>query len=256
MQRACTLLMVLMLALPGAATASGRDDLTQISTIDALMSGVYDGDTTIGSLKDKGDFGLGTFNNLDGEMVLLDGRFYRVTASGSVEEPGPDTGTPFAAVTFFDADRTIPLDKGIDFRQFTAKTDRLLPTPNIFYAVKITGTFETVKARSVARQTSPYRPLEEVVKSQALFDFANVEGTIVGFRCPPFVKGVNVPGYHLHFLTADRKAGGHVLDFRVLKATLEIDYTNRFILVLPSDESFYAADLSPDRDKALKAVEK
>lgn len=249
--------MILLIMAPGAAhAAGGRDVLFQVSTIDALLTGIYDGETTLESLREKGDFGLGTFNNLDGEMLLLDGQFYRITAAGTVERPGPGTKTPFAAVTFFDADRTVPLEKGLDLQQFVAKTDKLLPTPNVFYAIKITGTFEMVRARSVARQAKPYRPLDEVVKSQGLFTLGKAEGTIVGFRCPPYVKGVSVPGYHLHFITTDRKAGGHVLDFRVDKAVLEVDDTSEFDLILPSDRAFYDADLTPDRGQALKAVEK
>jgi acetolactate decarboxylase len=257
MRKYCLFFLIFLITVPGAThAAGGRDVLFQVSTIDALMTGIYDGETTLGSLKEKGDFGLGTFNALDGEMILLDGRFYRITAAGTVERPDPGTKTPFAAVTFFDADRTVPLEKGLDFRQFVVKTDKLLPTPNVFYAIKITGTFEMVRARSVARQTKPYRPLDEVVKNQRVFNLSKVEGTIVGFRCPPYVKGVNVPGYHLHFITADRKAGGHVLDFKVEKAVLEVDDTSEFNLVLPSDKAFYGADLTPDREQAVKAVEK
>ena len=257
MRKYCLGFLVLLIIAPGAVhAAGGRDVLSQVSTIDALMTGIYDGETTLGSLKEKGDFGLGTFNTLDGEMLLLDGEFYRITAAGTVERPEPGTKTPFAAVTFFEADRAVPLEKGLDFRRFVVKTDRLLPTPNVFYVIKITGTFEMVRARSVARQVRPYRPLDEVVKNQGLFTLSNVEGTIVGFRCPPYVKGVNVPGYHLHFITADRKAGGHVLDFKIGKALLEVDDTSEFNLVLPSDKAFYDADLAPDREQAVRAVEK
>jgi acetolactate decarboxylase len=256
MKRYCILLFVLVALLSATAHGAERDVLTQVSTIDALMTGVYDSETTLGSLRDRGNFGLGTFGALDGEMVLLDGQFYRITSTGAVERPGPEATTPFAAVTFFKPDRSLALDRGTDFRGFTTKIDALLPTPNIFYAIKITGYFETVRARSVKRQTKPYRPLEEVVKSQGLFRFTKIKGTIVGFRCPPYVKGMGVPGYHLHFITEDRKAGGHVLDFRVDKAAVEIDGMNRLFLMLPGDEAFYGADLTPDRGKAVNAVEK
>lgn len=248
-------LLVASPAIAGPAGA-GRDVLTQVSTIDALMTGVYDGEMTLGSLGQKGDFGLGTFNTLDGEMILLNGKFYRVTVSGKAERPDDATKTPFAAVTFFEPDRTVSLEEGLDFRQLTAKTDSLLPSQNIFYAIKITGTFKMVKTRSVPAQQKPYVPLTEVVKVQPVFNFRNVEGTIVGFRCPPYVKGVNVPGYHLHFLTSDGQGGGHVLDLRVDKALMEIDDTNEFLLLLPSDKEFYAADLDKDREKDLKKVEK
>jgi acetolactate decarboxylase len=254
-RRVCVLVLVASLVAPGMACA-GQDTLTQISTIDALMTGIYDGDTTLATLKEKGDFGLGTFNSLDGEMVLLDGQFYRITAAGIVERPDPATKTPFAAVTSFEPDLTVSLDRGLNFEQLTVGTDRLLPTPNVFYALKLTGTFQIMTTRSVPSQKKPYRPLSEVVKKQPVFTLRNVEGTIVGFRCPSYVKGINVSGYHLHFLTADRKAGGHVLDFKVEKATMEIDETREFLLILPSDKAFFSADLATDREKELKAVEK
>jgi acetolactate decarboxylase len=254
-RRICILVLLVILAAFDVADA-GQDTLTQISTIDALMTGIYDGDTTLKSLKEKGDFGLGTFNALDGEMVLLDSQFYRITAAGAVERPDPATKTPFAAVTFFEPDRTVPLESGLNFEGLTSRTGSLLPTPNIFYALKITGTFQIVTTRSVPSQKKPYRPLSDVVKTQPVFAIRNVEGTIVGFHCPSYVKGVNVPGYHLHFLTADRTAGGHVLDFKVEKATMELDETREFLLILPSDKAFSSADLATDREKELKAVEK
>ncbi len=251
------LLLIFLMASPALTYAGGgRHVLSQVSTIDALITGVYDGETSLGSLREKGDFGIGTFNGLDGEMLLLDGQFYRITVEGTVERPAPETKTPFAAVTFFDADRTFPLEQGLDFQQFVVKTEKTFPTPNIFYAVKITGTFEMVKARSVPRQPKPYKPLDEVVKNQKVFTFQKVAGTIVGFRCPSYVKGINVPGYHLHFISADRKAGGHILDFRIDKAIAEVDDAREFHLVLPSDQAFYHADLAPDRGQAVNAVEK
>lgn len=255
MRRFSILFLIAGLLMAGSAYA-GRDTLTQISTIDALMTGIYDGETTLETLKKSGDFGLGTFNGLDGEMVFLDGVVYRITSQGTIEIPDLATKTPFAAVTWFDADRTVPLEAGLEYRDFVTKIDKILPTHNTFYAIKITGTFRSIKTRSVPPQQKPYKMLSEVVKTQPVFDLKDVQGTIVGFRCPPYVKGINVPGYHLHFLSADRKTGGHVLDFTVEKATVEIDDKGEFTMVLPADKAFYGADLSTDREKDLKAVEK
>jgi acetolactate decarboxylase len=248
-----TLLIIILFA---SASCAQQGVITQVSTIDALMTGVYDGEVTLADLKQKGDFGVGTFNTLDGEMVLLEGQFYRATAAGTVEQPDFNTKTPFAAVTFFRPDRTASLSKGLDFQEFTQQTDRQIPTSNIFYAIKITGTFEIVKTRSVPPQKKPYKSLSEVVKTQPVFDLKHLKGTIIGFRCPPYVKGVNVPGYHLHFLSADHTSGGHVLEFRIEKGTLEIGEIKEFFLMLPSDKAFYNADLSQDRGKELKTVEK
>ncbi len=237
-------------------SAGDRRILTQISTIDALMTGIYDGDTKLSILRERGDFGLGTFNSLDGEMILLDGRFYQVKASGVVAEPTMEARTPFAAVTTFAANRTIPLSKGQRFNGVTELVDSMLPTTNIFYAVKITGHFQLVKTRSVPSQPKPYRPLIEVVKTQPVFTLSDMDGTVIGFRSPAYTKGLAVPGYHLHFISADRKTGGHILDFVVEHGKAEIADISALFLILPSDKAFYTADLTGNKEKEVKAVEK
>ncbi|MCJ7811990.1 acetolactate decarboxylase [bacterium] len=238
------------------STVFGQNDiLTQISTIDALLNGIYEGETTIQALGERGDFGIGTFNGLDGEMVVLDGHFYQVTSNGTVHIPSPEIKTPFAAVTFFETDKKQQLGTGIDFQIFQREMDDLIPTQNIFYAIMIKGIFKTIQTRSVPKQVEPYPLLSDIVNSQPVFDFENVEGIIVGFRCPPYISSIAVPGYHLHFLTNDRKSGGHVLDFTVDEAVLEIDETHQFFMFLPESQDFYNLDLTINREEELKKVE-
>jgi acetolactate decarboxylase len=131
--------------------------------------------------------------------------------------------------------------------------DDVLPTTNIFYAIKITGSFPSMQTRSVAKQEKPYRELIEVVREQSVFDFENVEGTIVALRAPGYVADINVPGYHFHFLTQDKSGGGHVLDFTAENITIEIDYTFGFEMILPNAADFFAASLvSGDLDEVEK----
>lgn len=229
--------------------------LTQASTIDALLAGVYDGKMSMQQLKLYGDIGVGTFQALDGEMVVVDGTIYQVKADGSVHVPSPAETTPFAAVAFFEPDREKTLPSGIDMKQLTDEIDAMLPTPNLIYALRIDGTFKKVKTRSVPRQNKPYLPLTEVVKNQSIFDFENVEGVIVGLRCPPFMKSINVSGYHLHFLTRDRKAGGHVLGVTVDKAVVKIERIDNFYVALPENQDFYRLNTETDRSSAVSAVE-
>ncbi|MBI4643585.1 MAG: acetolactate decarboxylase [Deltaproteobacteria bacterium] len=237
-------------------TAYSGEELFQYSTIDALLAGVYDGQLKCGELKKKGNLGLGTFNALDGEMVVLDGQVYQVKVDGKVSL-APDSGKiPFAAVTSFTPEEFLPVKKAANLTELTKIMDQGLPTKNIFYALKIEGRFPKVVARSVPRQTRPYPPLAKAVEKQAVFTFTDVEGTILGFRCPVFVKGVNVPGYHLHFLTKDRKGGGHVLDCVVENLTVQVDPIHKFNLVLPEDREFYRLDLDKDKSSDLKKVEK
>jgi len=251
------LLLIVTLSTGGcAALQQDQDTLFQISTINALLDGDYTGSMTFGELKRHGTFGLGTVDKLDGEMIGLEGQFYQIKTDG-VAYPVPDSmTTPFAVVTVFDADRTLPSQDGMDYEGLQSYLDEAIPDKSIFYAVKIDGTFNYIKTRSVPKQQKPYPPLVKVVKEQTIFEFHDVQGTIVGFRCPDSVKGVNVPGYHLHFITADRTAGGHLLACQLQDATIGIDYTSEFYMVLPQHESGQQkSDLSKDRSEDLKKVE-
>jgi acetolactate decarboxylase len=233
-----------------------KDVLFQTSTIDALLKGVYDGEMTFEKLKRHGDFGIGTFNSLDGEMIGLEGKFYQVKADGRAYLVDDSTKTPFAEVTFFEPDKSVLLDKAKDYRQLEQYIDKLLPTENIFYAIKIEGTFKYIKTRSVPKQNKPYPPLVEVVKNQPTFEFHNVKGTIVGFKCPGYMEGINVPGYHLHFITGDRKAGGHLLECYLQNVRMELDYTSEFYMTLPESDEFYKTDLTRKEQKELEKVER
>ena len=224
--------------------AGRRDVLFQTSTISALMEGAYDGELTCGRLKDRGDLGLGTFDALDGEMIVLDGRVYKVPADGKAYPASDAEKTPFAAVTFFEPDKTASPPGPLDYKQLAATIDAMLPTKNVPYAVRITGKFDYVKTRSIPRQSKPYPRLVDVAKKQPTFEFRSVRGTMVGFRLPKYVEGVNVPGYHLHFLTADRTAGGHVLKLTASTVKIEIDSCSAIHVSLPTTAGFGKADLS------------
>jgi acetolactate decarboxylase len=250
------LLFLIIVFLTSPLVAHGGEALFQYSTIDALLAGDYDGQLTAGDLKKQGNLGLGTFNALDGEMVVLDGKVYQVKVDGKVSLAPDIDKIPFAVVTQFTPKKCTTLKKAANLKELTVLLDQALPTKNIFYAIKIEGRFPRVVARSVPRQTRPYPPLAKAVEKQAVFTFTNVEGTILGFRCPVYVKGVNVPGYHLHFLTKDRHAGGHVLDCAFENLTVQIDPIHHFSLVLPEDKEFYHLDLGKDQSRDLKKVEK
>lgn len=248
-------LLVSWLALLCVAPAMAAQ-LIQLSPIDALMSGVYDGPFTVGEVRRHGDFGLGTFNALDGEMVVDRGVVYQVRADGSVHRMDDREHTPFAEVTHFEPEHVVEIPAGLGLAELEQFLDARLPTPNLYYAVRIEGVFRSLKARSVPRQQRPYPPLAEAAKQQAVFDFESARGVVLGFRSPPFVKGIGVPGYHLHFLSADHKAGGHVLDFRIERATLSWQALDDFRMLLPKDKDFAAADLARDREKELNRVER
>lgn len=236
--------------------AAQHNQLTQVATIDAILAGTYDGTMACGDLTSYGDFGIGTFDRLDGEMVILDGTVYQIRADGKVYRPLDSVKTPFAVTVPFERDVTQKLPAGISFASLQKIIDKEAPNKNLFAAVKVRGTFNFMKARSVPAQSKPYPPLVEVTKTQTIFDLKNVAGTIVGFRSPPYVKGINVPGYHLHFISDDLKSGGHILDFELAEGTVDIDLCNRFLLILPDDDRFGSVDFGIDRSDDLDKAER
>jgi acetolactate decarboxylase len=249
----CASLVFLLL---GPASVQAGERLFQYSTIDALLAGVYDGNLTMGELLNHGGFGLGTFNTLDGEMVVVDGVAYHVTAGGKAVPAPNDAKTPFAAVTDFDEDTILRLAPAESMAAFNAELVKGLPSPNAFYAIRIDGRFPWVRTRAIPGQSRPYRPLAELVKEQVVVKYTNVQGTLVGLWSPAFVKGVNVPGFHWHFLTADRTAGGHVLDCAVGAVVAKVDQLLEFTVKLPAEGAFTGTDLTPDRSSELESVEK
>jgi acetolactate decarboxylase len=244
------------LFLSGCAPRDSRDTLHQVSTFSCLLDGGYEGETDLGELRRHGDLGLGTFEDLDGEMVLLDGRPYQIKSDGRAYAVDNSVRTPFACVTFFDADETLALPEGTDYEAFRKLLDEKFPTARVPYAIRVTGTFKSVKTRSVPKQRKPYPRLAEVVKNQPTFELTDVAGTLVGFCLPKSMEGVNVPGCHLHFLSADRSAGGHVLAFAAREAKLELDDSPELKLVMPRRNAPAAAPAVSPHGNEIERVEK
>lgn len=207
--------------------------LFQTSTIGALLDGAYEGDVSFGELAEHGDLGLGTLNGLDGEMIAIDGRFWRADVDGRLGEIDPGERSPFAVVVPFAARRTRELEGPETEAELLAALDRERPTGEGAAALRIDGRFSSVTARSVPRQEPPYRPLAEVVADQHVFTIADVEGTIVGFRFPDHSDGIEVDGYHLHFADAGRSRGGHVLGFTCERGRVAVDPATDLHVELP-----------------------
>ena len=239
------------------ADSPGRDTLYQISTIDALMQGVYDGNVTVGDLKKHGDFGIGTFDRLDGEMIVLDGRVWQAKADGTVSPAMDNQTTPFATVTYFDTDiRQTTTDRAMNYSGFTTAMAAQLPSQNMIYAVKIHDTFPSVTVRAIPAQEPPYPNLTVAAKEQQVYTFTNVTGTVVGFYTPAFLKDLNAQGYHLHFLADDHLRGGHILDMTVpANSIVQYNVTPYFTMALPTTGAFVGTNLTADMSAALAAVE-
>lgn len=204
----------------------------QAGTLEALMAGGYDGDSTLAELLRLGDLGIGTVQALDGELVVVDGRPYAAHADGSVTALSPLVRTPFAVVTPFVATATAAIDERLDFGGLHDAIDRLAPDAPVL-AVRIDGAFRDLVLRSVARQSKPYRPLHEVVEHQTEWRVERAEGTVVGFRFPDAAAGIEVPGHHLHFLSTDRSLGGHVISIGLEHGRLAVDPCDDLHVELP-----------------------
>jgi len=231
-------------------------EIYQTATMEALLDGVYDGDVTIRELLSHGDFGLGTFNGLDGELLMLDSVCYQLRSDGSAEEAEPDELVPFAVVTRFRPQQTLEVTSESDRAAVTALVDEAVGSANLMVAVRIHGDFASVATRTVSKQHTPYPPFTEATRDQAEVTMTDVSGTLGGFRMPQWVQGISVAGYHAHFLDADRARGGHALDYRLLRGTVEVSVCSDLHLSLPRTPQFEAANLTDvDADGAIRRTE-
>lgn len=225
------------------------------SPVNALVEGIYQQKISLREIKQHGDFGLGTFDHLDGEMVMLDNEIYQITADGRAAQVSDDALTPFACVAFYQPMSHDCLHEACSYPAFLDWLNSLLPSPNIFYAIRVDGYFSRIKVRSVPRQES-YRPLAEVAKDQPVFEYTDTEGTLVGFYTPPFMGSLSVPGMHLHFLSADRKTGGHLLECCPNGITVGVQFLTTLELGLPMSFDYLTCDFLRDTEKDLERAEK
>jgi acetolactate decarboxylase len=212
-----------------ARAEARRGGLFQVSTVDALFAGDLEGDLTFAELAEHGDLGLGTLDGLDGEMIALDGRFLRADVDGRVTDVPAQARTPFAVVTRFRAALEFTLQAPLDHDGFLAELDRRAPPT---CALRVDGRFDRLRLRSVARQP-PHTSLADAARAQHVFELDDVEGTLVGFRFPDYAQGLEVPGYHLHFVDAARERGGHVLECRPAGVRVRLDPESDLHVELP-----------------------
>jgi acetolactate decarboxylase len=241
-----------------------RHEVFQTGLMGALLDGIYDGDCTIEHLLTRGDFGVGTFNALDGEMVILDGVCYRLSSDGSVGPTAAHEKTPFAVATEFVAHASVTLDQSLSRAQIAEVLDDLTPSDNYLYAFRVRAEFDFVRTRTVAKQSRPYRRLVEVTKGEPVQIFESsreggaLTGDVVGFLTPVYQQGIGIAGDHAHFISSNRDQGGHVLDYQIRSGVLEVCIGTDLHLELPRTVEFENADLDDDpteRDAEVSATE-
>ena len=210
--------------------------LFQVSISGALVAGVYDREVSVKSILEHGDFGLGTFANLDGEMVVLDGRVYQIQGTGRVSEAAPDAGTPFAVVTQFSPQIDVETEPVASSGELEGCCDKYRNSGNIFYAIRLDGHFSRIRTRAV-NPPQPGTRLVDAAKAQSEFSFSDIDGTLIGLWSPGFSSAFSIAGYHFHFLSKDRLHGGHLLDVEAGPLRLKVEALTDFHLALPEFRS-------------------
>lgn len=227
----------------------------QTSTINALLDGAYEGDLSLGELHEHGDFGIGTIDRLDGEMIVLDGEFVIARSDGRIYPLPPEMHTPFAVVTAFEAGSRHSLDAAASFEELRAQLDAFAPKGAVCIAVRVDGHFPRIRVRSVRRQSRPYPPLVQVTAHQVEFELSDTNGTLVGFRFPDYAQGLEVAGYHLHYISQDRTRGGHLLDCASEEGVVSFDASSDLHIEVPSGLAMDEPDTSAEKRAILRRAE-
>lgn len=218
-------------------TVKTKSYLYQHGTLGGLMQDLMDGTERIGALSDFGDFGLGTLEGSNGEVIFLDGDIYQADESGKVNRLSGNELTPYAAVTNFESEEQFSLSKASDDTVKASILEKI--SHNLFAAVKIDGVFERMHVRVAPKQEKPYPRFVEIARNQPEFEADHISGTIVGFFTPGLFHGAAAAGFHLHFISDDRKFGGHVLDFDLAEGNVELMELAEFRQHFPTDNADY-----------------
>lgn len=233
-----------------------KNNIYQCAPVNALVEGLFEEKVGFNEIKEHGDFGLGTFDKLDGEMVMLDGIIYQIDGEGKVRIIDANkSSTPFACVTFFRPLCSENISGRMSYKDLLQWLQQQMPSPNMFYAFRIDGLFSNVRVRSVSKQDS-LRPLVEVAKEQSEFSFADIKGTVAGFFTPAFMASINVPGLHLHFISADRSAGGHLLACEPEEVQVQVQFIQGLELSMPMTIDYLTCDFTRDTESDLDKAEK
>jgi acetolactate decarboxylase len=243
------------LLLLSASLNSQDKGLFQYSTITSLLEGVYDGNLTLAEFQKHGNFGIGTFNNLDGEMVVLNDTVYQVPVDGIPRTVPSETKIPFGNILYFNANSDFDFTDTVSLADFQKYLETKLISDNLVYAVRADGVFKVVKVRSVPAQKKPYPRLVEAAKKQAVFEYKNIKGTLLGFKVPKYMDGVNVSGCHFHFISDDRKHGGHLLDCTTGNIKVRVQDVYDVKITLPDTDDFLNKKNIQRNEHEIKKIE-
>ncbi|MDO4546981.1 MAG: acetolactate decarboxylase [Clostridia bacterium] len=233
-----------------------KNTLYQVSTMDSLMQGWFSGVKTLGAIRENGDTGIGTFEGADGELIAVDGKFYKAMSDGRVALASDDEKLPFACVAEFDTEWITDISLTTTLGSLEKALSGVLDNFNHFYMARLDGFFQSVTVRVLVGCVPPYPTLREASKRQRVFTGTNLRGSVVSLYTPSFAKGCNLPGWHTHFVSADRKIGGHVVDLSLASGKAAFTRLCSLNMELPKDIDFGKLDLTKDMSADTHAVEK
>ncbi len=228
------------------------DEIYQYSVFSALANKVYTGNITVSQVKENGDIGLGTFNSLNGELIMLDGEVYQLLSDGTIRHSADTELLPFVVTTFFDDDQHLQLKECSAYEVLKGFIEKRLPSPNFFYGFRITGAFQSITCGGAEKQEYPFsKTLGEALVDRPKFQAENIKGTMVGFWFPAHTGKINIAGFHLHFISDDRKMAGHVMDFNATDMEIGIDRIDQINITLPQTEDFGKAVIDLSQEYSL-----
>lgn len=238
------------------ATAD-RETINQIALLQSLTLGHFQGSMTVGEWKKLGDTGIGTFEGLNGEMIVLDGVVYQGDQNCNAKIMSDKVKIPFSNITFFDKDFSVKLNNIANKTALEKTLNKSVSKhgANNFYMVKIPAEYKKILIRSEAGQKKPYPTLVEALKTQKEVTLKNIRGTIVGLYCPAYMSSLNSVGWRFHFISDDKKFAGHVLDMNIKSGDAQFDKTAKFELYLPKDKNFHKLNLGQDLREDIRKAE-
>lgn len=220
--------------LAGIAHDSAREhDAFRTGTLETLLAGRLQGDATIDAVLEQGDHGIGSTAQPRGELIIVDGEAYGAAADGRASRVAADTTIPFAVVCRFSVLAHSPLRRPLGLRTLRDVVDAMAPGAPSVLAVRLDGDFTELRLAGAPAPTSISPPLGDAAAQQTEWSLPRASGTVVGFRFPDRVAGVEVPSYHLHFLADDRTHGGHVIDLTMSEGELRVDGRDELHVELP-----------------------
>ncbi|NML37920.1 acetolactate decarboxylase [Chitinophaga sp. G-6-1-13] len=255
-------ILALLITLSASARQPVKDtthhQLFTAGVASGLIGGLYDGFYPIDSLQTKGDFGLGAPDKIDGELLFLNGKAYQTQYTGKTTEVSHKQQlTPFSMVNFFHADMIFTVQQPMDKAALYHYLDSLLPNMNGMYAIHIRGRFSSLKTRAFPPvHEPPYPSLASMLDKQCFFQFNSCRGDLVGYRLPPYMDNTNIAGYHFHYLSDKKDAGGHIVDVVTSDVVIAISILDSYTVQIPSSPAFDHFDFKKNRQEDIKSVER